>query len=158
MHPRCSHWDMNQIKLRCKGSIKLRRKYVLHACRCRTNYNCPPLPSEAEGLVVHTGQSPVVCQERRLTYMTTWYGPGRTGLKVLHLMDCASHPSNMHLVKALQHPTQMEGFMWSSYMYMALQMCVIHVGDWCNSYTVCIYLVIYWLCMCVCGRFKKGWY
>ena len=26
------------------------------------------LRTEAEGLVVHTGQSPVVCQERRLTY------------------------------------------------------------------------------------------
>ena len=50
------------------------------------------------GLVVHIAQTPVVCQERRLTYMTTWYGPG-TGHKVLHLMDCASHPSNMHLVK-----------------------------------------------------------
>ena len=60
--------------------------------------------------------------------LTTRYdGPGRTGLKVLYLMDCASHPSNMHLVKALQHPTQMEGFVWSSYMYMALQMYVI--GD-----------------------------
>ena len=74
--------------------------------------------------------------------MTTWYGPGRTGLKVLHLMDCASHPSNMHLVKALQHPTQMEGFVWSSYMYMALQMYVIHVGDRCNSYGVFIWLSI----------------
>ena len=39
--------------------------------------------------------------DRRLTYMTTWYGPG-TGHTVLHLMDCASHPSNMHLVKTLQ--------------------------------------------------------
>ena len=105
------------------------------------------LRTEAEGLVVHTGQSPVVCQERRLTYMTTWYGPGRTGLKVLHLMDCASHPSNMHLVKALQHPTQMEGFVWSSYMYMALQMYVIHVGDRCNSYGVFFWLSIG--CVCV---------
>ena len=50
------------------------------------------------GLVVHIAQTPVVCQERRLTYMTTWYGPG-TGHKVLHLMDCARHPSNMHLGK-----------------------------------------------------------
>ena len=81
--------------------------------------------------------------------MTTWYGPGRTGLKVLHLMDCASHPSNMHLVKALQHPTQMEGFVWSSYMYMALQMYVIHVGDRCNSYGVFIWLSISCVCVCV---------
>ena len=83
--------------------------------------------------------------------MTTWYGPGRTGLKVLHLMDCASHPSNMHLVKALQHPTQMEGFVWSSYMYMALQMYVIHVGDRCNSYGVFIWLSIGCVCVCVEG-------
>ena len=136
-----------------KMSIKLRKKYVLHACRCRTNLKCMAtivhlyLRTEAEGLVVHTGQSPVVCQERRLTYVTTWYGPGRTGLKVLHLMDCASHPSNMHLVKALQHPTQMEGFVWSSYMYMALQMYVIHVGDQCNSYGVFFWLSIG--CVCV---------
>ena len=81
--------------------------------------------------------------------MTTWYGPGRTGLKVLHLMDCASHPSNMHLVKALHHPTQMEGFVWSSYMYMALQMYVIHVGDRCNSYGVFIWLSIDCVCVCV---------
>ena len=81
--------------------------------------------------------------------MTTWYGPGRTGLKVLHLMDCASHPSNMHLVKALQHSTQMEGFVWSSYMYMALQMYVIHVGDRCNSYGVFIWLSIGCVCVCV---------
>ena len=79
--------------------------------------------------------------------MTTWYGPGRTGLKVLHLMDCASHPSNMHLVKALQHPTQMEGFVWSSYMYMALQMHVIHVGD---RVTVMVCLFGYLLVVYVC--------
>ena len=107
------------------------------------------LRTEAEGLIVHTGQSPVVCQERRLTYVTTWYGPGRTGLKVLHLMNCASHPSNMHLVKALQHPTQMEDFVWSSYMCMALQMYVM------------VYFFGYLLVVFVCdncGRFKKGWY
>ena len=88
-------------------------------------------------MVVHIGQSPVVCH--------TWYGPGRTGLKVLHPMDCASHPSNMHLVKALLHPTQMEGFVWSSYLYMTLQMYIIHVGDRCNSYGVFIWLS----CVCV---------
>ena len=59
--------------------------------------------------------------------MTTWYGPG-TGHKVLHLMDCASHPSNMHLVKTLEQQLKWKALiMWSSYMYMALQMYVI--GD-----------------------------
>ena len=59
--------------------------------------------------------------------MTTWYGPG-TGHKVLHLIDCASHPSYMHLVKTLQQQLKWKALiMWSSYMYMALQMYVI--GD-----------------------------
>ena len=85
--------------------------------------------------------------------MTTWYGPGRTGLKGLHLMDCASHPSNMHLVKALQHPTQMEGFVWSSYMYMALQMYVIHVGD---DVTVMVYFFGYLLVVFVCEGSRRA--
>ena len=59
----------------------------------------------------------------------------------------------MHLVKALQHPTQMEGFVWSSYMCMALQMYVIHVGD---DVTVMVYFFGYLLVVFVCdncGRF-----
>ena len=79
-----------------------------------------------------------------------------TWVKVLHLMDCASHPSNMHLVKVLQRPTQMEGFVWSSYMYMALQMYVIHVGDRCNSYGV--YLFGYLLVVYVEGSRRAGNY
>ena len=85
--------------------------------------------------------------------MTTWYGPG-TGHKVLHLMDCASHPSNMHLVKNFSN-TQMEGFMWSSYMYMALQMYAI------GNVTVVVwhlylfgYVLVVYVCD-KCGKFRR---
>ena len=79
--------------------------------------------------------------------MTTWYGPG-TGHKVLHLMDCASHPSNMHLVKNFSNN-------WSSYMYMALQMYVI------GNVTVVVwhlylfgYVLVVYVCD-KCGKFRR---
>ena len=91
---------------------------------------CPPLLVWLEkllGLVVHIAQTPVVCQERRLTYMTTWYGPCRDWTQSFASHGLCQPPFQHALGESTSATTQMEGFMWSSYMYMALQMYVI--GD-----------------------------
>ena len=77
------------------------------------------LRTEAEGLVVHIGQSPVVCQAYLHDHLV-WTWEDWTHSFTSH--GLCQPPFQHASGESTSATTQMEGFVWSSYMYMALQM------------------------------------